>query len=131
MICRVRRVWPSETHVTVILVEDGQMGETKAFLRLPEQQLQAALCERVERKFAQPTAPRFVVQLAPPDNGSHHIELLQMIHERPAPQVEADAILSDAYPSDTYPDADDLYPAPAQAEWSSGSYPRPIRAWRR
>lgn len=35
MIARVRRVWAGEKRVEVILVEDGQLKQTHAFLWLP------------------------------------------------------------------------------------------------
>jgi len=93
VICRVKRIWEGEKRVTVILVEEGQIKETQAFLWMPEQQLQAALCLQVEKQWGRATCPLFVVQLAPAERFSgHHIETLEMIHE-PASDAELDAAL--------------------------------------
>ena len=95
MIARIKRVWAGEKRVEVILVEDGQITPTHAFLWLPEQQLQAALCAQVEPQFAKAHCPRFVVRLAPPERwGAHHIEVLEMIHE-PANDAVLDAALNE------------------------------------
>jgi hypothetical protein len=92
MIARVKRVWEGEKRVTVILVEEGQIKETQAFLWMPEQQLQAALCAQVEKQFAKSSCPRFVVQLAPPERwGASHIEVIEMIHEPRTEQPTDDA----------------------------------------
>lgn len=95
MIARIRRCWRGSEKVTVILVEEGQVKETAAYLTLPTQDLQAQLCEQVESLFAKATAPRFVVQLAPPEQGQHHIELLEMIHEPRNLTSETDAIIAE------------------------------------
>lgn len=114
MIARVRRVWTNGSRVTVILVEDGQTKETAAFLTLPEQELQAQLCEAVESKFAQAKCPRFVVQLAPPNECKHHhIEVIEMIHAPQNHAAETDALIArtDAAMRDETPapDIEELY----------------------
>lgn len=82
MIARVVRCWEGEKRFTVILQEDGVQRQTSAFLWMPAQANLAHLALLAEGRRGLSSAPRFAVELAPPDAyGNHHIEAMEMLHE--------------------------------------------------
>ena len=68
-----------------------------AYLWLPEEELQAKLCEVAEVHYGTARAPRFIVELSVPNTlRQHHIEKIEMIHEPRDLKAENDEIIAES-----------------------------------